>query len=27
MELLDRPAKANPGLKRLFSKKAPWDKR
>jgi uncharacterized protein (DUF1778 family) len=26
MELLDRPAKANPGLKRLFSKKAPWDK-
>jgi uncharacterized protein (DUF1778 family) len=27
LDLLDRPAQANPGLKRLYSKKAPWDKR
>ncbi|HKP94199.1 MAG TPA: DUF1778 domain-containing protein [Fibrobacteria bacterium] len=27
LELLDAPEKSNPGLKRLFSKSAPWDKR
>jgi len=27
IEMLDRPARANPGLKRLFANKAPWDKR
>ena len=27
LEMLDRPARANPRLKRLFSKKAPWEKR
>jgi len=27
LKMLDRPARANPGLKRLFSKKAPWEKR
>lgn len=27
MEMLDRPAQPNPGLERLFSKKAPWEKR
>lgn len=27
LDMLDRPARANPGLKRLYSKKAPWDKR
>lgn len=27
LDMLDRPARANPGLKRLFAKKAPWDKR
>lgn len=26
MDMLDRPAKANVGLKRLFAKRAPWDK-
>ncbi len=26
MDMLDRPAKPNAGLKRLFSKKAPWEK-
>ena len=25
MDLLDRPAKANKGLKDLFARKAPWD--
>lgn len=25
LDLLDRPAQPNPGLKRLFSKNAPWD--
>jgi uncharacterized protein (DUF1778 family) len=27
LDVLDRPARANAGLKRLFAKKAPWDKR
>lgn len=27
LKLLDRPARTNPRLKRLFSKKLPWDKR
>lgn len=25
LDLLDQPAKPNPGLERLFSKKAPWE--
>lgn len=27
LKLLDRPAKSNAGLERLFAKKAPWDRR
>lgn len=27
LDMLDRPAKPNPGLKRLFAKKAPWESR
>lgn len=26
LEMLDRPAQDNPGLKDLFSRSAPWDK-
>ena len=25
LDMLDRPAQPNPGLERLFSKKAPWE--
>jgi len=27
LEMLDRPAQPNPGLERLFSRKAPWEAR